>query len=284
MKTLYPLLILLLASLSSRPVSAGEARRSEGITVLPPAAREVDIDEHLGRAIDPSLTFTNELGETARLGDYFHDDKPVVLVLAYYRCPMLCDLVLRKLVGAMKLLPFHLGKEYRALTVSIDPRDEPAAAAKKQSSVLAGLAEPDKTADWPFLVGDATASQRLADELGFRYAYDPGTDQYAHPAVVVTLTPEGKISRYLYGVDISARDLRLGLLDATEGKVGTIVDRVIMTCYHFDPATRKYGPFIWGFMRVGAAIIFASVSILVGVLLHIERKRRKATGEGGGGS
>lgn len=259
--------------------SPAEAQGKFGNPALarPPPPRvvlESDIEEHLGGRVNPSLSFTDPAGERVHLGDASAGGKPVVLVLAYYRCPMLCGLVLRGAVLGMKKLDWQLGREYRALTVSFDPRDTPASARAKQASTLAGLGRPGVTpGDWPFLVGEEPAIHALADAVGFRYAYDARTDQYAHPAAAIILTPDGRVSRYLYGVTFSARDLRLALLEAGGGKIGTIVDRLILTCYHYDPATRAYGPFVVGFMRLGGAVILLTVAALVSVLLLTERRR-----------
>ncbi|HVY46058.1 MAG TPA: SCO family protein [Minicystis sp.] len=258
-----------LAALSPRAAAA----RPEAAP-LPPAVRDVDIDEHLGGRVDPSLTFTDENGKAVRLGDYLGGGKPLVVVLAYYRCPMLCGLVLRGTVKGLKDLDYHLGEQYRAITVSFDPKDKPAAAREKQATTLEALGAKDRAASWPFVVGSASSSRALADELGFRFVYDAASDQYAHPAAIFVLTPDGRIARYLYGVDYSPRDLRLALLEASEGRIGSIVDRVLMTCYHFDPATRKYGPFVVGFMRVGGALILLTVGMVVGLLFWAERKKR----------
>jgi protein SCO1/2 len=239
----------------------------------PEAARAVDIDEHLGRPVSRDLAFTDMNGRRVRLGDYLGDGKPVILVLAYYHCPMLCGLVLRGAVEGLSLLRYRLGEEYHAVTVSFDPRERPEAAAAKRMTTLAALGASTSTPEWPFLVGSAESSRTLADELGFRYAYDARTDQYAHPAALFVLTPEGRISRYLYGTEFSARDLRLALLEASRGEIGSIVDRVIMTCYHYDPSSRKYGPFIVGFLRLGAVVILFTAVGLLAILWSRERAR-----------
>jgi protein SCO1 len=237
-------------------------------------AERVDIDEHLGRTIDKALEFTREDGARVRLADYFSDGRPVLVVLAYYRCPMLCGLVLRGAVEGLKDLDFKLGQHYRALTISIDPRDGREEAAQKQASTLSFLGEPEKTAAWPFLVGGEAATQSIADALGFRFAYDPSTDQYAHPAVLFALTPDGRVSRYLYGIRFSARDLRLSLIEAGQGKTGSIVDRVLLTCYRYDPKSRRYDPYIFGFMRLGGIVILAVIAGMLGILWRGERRRR----------
>ena len=190
----------------------------------------------------------------------------------YVYCASFFDFSLRIAVDGLKNLDYRLGDQYRAVTVSFDPEDTPAAARAKQGSTLGALGATDRAASWPFVVGSKATSEALADELGFRFVFDPASDQYAHPAALFILTPDGHIARYLYGVTFSPRDLRLGLLDASHGKVGGIVDRVLMTCYHFDPASRKYGPFMFGFMRLGALLILATVTALLAVLWRGERK------------
>ncbi|AUX33086.1 uncharacterized protein SOCE836_052390 [Sorangium cellulosum] len=290
--------LLLAAGLVSRPGAASEPERArpalgpsaadaapasdgsgaeeppEGAFLEP--TRGVDIEERLGRPVDRELAFTDMDGRRVRLGDYFADGKPLLLVLAYYRCPALCGLVLRGAVEGLKLLPYRLGEQFHALTVSFDPRERPAAASQKRAVTLSELGADARAPEWPFLVGDEAATRALAADLGFRYAYDPTTDQYAHPAAVFVLTPDGRISRYLYGTEFSARDLRLALLEASRGGIGTIVDRVIMTCYRFDPASRRYGPFLLGFLRLGAAAILITVGGLLAVLWRRERRRPRA--------
>ena len=163
----------------------------------------------------------------------------------------------------------------KLLTSDIDPRDRPEAAGQKQESTLAGLGLPGARDAWPFLVGDQASIKALADALGFRFAYDPASDQYAHPAVVFAITPDGRISRYLYGVQFSPRDLRLALIEAGLGKTGSIVDRVLLTCYRYDPSSRRYGPSIVGFIRLGGALILALMTGLLAVLWYGERRRRR---------
>jgi protein SCO1/2 len=266
----FTVLAFLLASLVSVP--PGHAAPS-GDTVLPPVMREVDIDEHLGAQLDLGLALTDEAGKRVVLGDYFRDGKPVVLTLAYFRCPMLCGLVLHGLVSAFGRFDWRLGEQYRALTVSFDPKDRPNEAAAKQATTMLSLRPPGNARDWPFLVGEPEQIRVLTETLGFRFAYDARTDQYAHPAVAFVVTPDGRVSRYLYGTDFAPRDLRLALLEAGSGKVGTIVDRILLTCYRFDPATRRYGPFIRGFMRVGGGFILLAVTLTVALLFRAERRR-----------
>jgi protein SCO1/2 len=255
-------------------------------TSLPPAAQAVDIDEHLGGQVDRALAFTDDRGVHLTLGQALAGDRPAVIVLAYYHCPMLCGLVLRGLVDGLSKVGLRLGDDYQAITVSYDPRDTPEGARQKRASTLGGLgrspeAEADDARAWPFLVGEDREIHALADELGIRYAHDARTDQFAHPAAAIVLTPDGRVSRYLYGIDFPPRDLRLALVEAGQGKTGTIVDRVLLTCYRYDPSARRYGPFIFGFMRIGGALILVVVAALLFALFRGERRRRAARdGEG----
>jgi protein SCO1/2 len=267
--------ILALAVLLSAETALAELPEAPSPVILPAIARDIDLDEHLGRAIDKRLRFTDSQGQGVTLGDSFRDGKPVILSLFYYRCPMLCGLLLEGLVKGLRGLDYRLGEEYRVVTVSFDPRDLPADAARKQQSVLAGLGRPEAAAAWPFLVGERRQSEALADRVGFKYAYDPASDQFAHPAALFVLTPEGRISRYLYGVDFTPRDLRLALLEAGEGRTGTLVDRLILTCYRYDPASRKYGAFIVGFIRLGGALTVLCVGTILVFLFALEGRKRK---------
>ncbi|WP_437729696.1 SCO family protein [Sorangium sp. So ce1335] len=251
---------LLALSLSRAPLAA-----AADPPALPRAAREADIEERLGSAVNTALPFTDMEGRTAPLAAHLDGARPVLLVLAYYRCPTLCGLVLRGLVSGMAKLDYRLGEHYRAITVSFDPRDTPASAARKRTATLAalGMAAAPEPELWPFLTGDLPEIRALAGDLGFRFAYDAQTDQYAHPAAVFVLTPDGRISRTLVGIEFPALDLRLALLEASRGQIGTPLDRVLMTCYRYDPASRRYGPYVAGFLRVGAAAILAWVLTLV---------------------
>jgi protein SCO1/2 len=268
-------MVALAVALTAAPATAAEGLEpARGPTALPPIVQQVDIEEHLGRRVDRSLTFTDMRGNEVTLGEELGSGKPVVLVLAYYHCPMLCGLVLRSAVQGLGELPYRLGGDYRAITVSFDPRDTPEAAARKRQSTLAGLGRVEACGgEWPFLVGGARETAALADEIGFRYAYDARTGEYAHPAALLVLTPDGRISRYLYGATFAARDLRLALLEAGEGKIGSIVDRVIMTCYHYDPASRAYGPYVLGFIRLGGVLILVTVSGIVAAAFVVGRRK-----------
>ncbi|MFS8069788.1 MAG: SCO family protein, partial [Byssovorax sp.] len=257
------------------PGEGPDRRRGAHPLYAPPAVTAADVEERLGAKLDGELSFTDSEGRQVRLADVFAGDKPVLLVLAYYHCPMLCGLVLRGAARGLLELGWTPEKEYRVVTVSFDPRDTAEAAREKRQSTLAALGRPLASPnEWPFLTGDEASIRALADTLGFRFAYDARVDAYAHPAAIFALTPDGRVSRYLYGVDFPARDLRLALTEAGEGRSGSIVDRVLLTCYRFDPASRRFGPYIAGFMRLGGGFILIVVTGLVGALAVAERRRR----------
>lgn len=236
------------------------------------AMLQADIQEHPGATLPLELSFTDQDGHTARLADQFRDKKPVLLVFAYFRCPMLCDLVLRGVAESVAAQGLVLGRDFRALTVSIDPRDTPRAASLKQHSLLQAMNQPDASRSWPFLVGASPAIHALAGRAGWIYAYDASTDQYAHPAGALVLTPDGRIARYLYGIHFRPLDLRLALAEAAQGHTAGIIDRVLLTCFHYDPASRRYAWAVRGLLRACAG--FTLLMLVCGFLLL--RRRRTA--------
>lgn len=247
-------------------------------TAAPPGspawAEGADVTEHLGAKLPPDLAFTDAQGHPARLGALFDGVHPVVLVLAYYECPQLCSLVLDSGVAAMQALArqgFALGSQYRAATISFDATERIDQAARKQASVIGKLGVPADR--WPFFVGKDPSVRALTDALGFQFLRDPGTGALAHAAVTFVLTPDGTIARYLYGTDYPARDLKLALLEASQGKTGTLGDRVLMRCFQYDPATRRYGLFVARFMQLGGLVIFLVVLAVVILLVRFDRRR-----------
>ncbi|HEX3905721.1 MAG TPA: SCO family protein [Polyangia bacterium] len=256
------------------------------------ALQDIDVIEHLGDRVPRGLTFTDVTGAPMALDTLLGQGRPVVVTLGYHRCPMLCGLVLDGLAKAAHTVGLGLGKDYTAVDISIDPGEDPKLLQQNQHRVLEqagqGLGKPLTRADWPFWVSSAdggAAARQLADAVGFRYKYDPLSKQFAHVAVAFVLTPDGVISRYLYGVDYPARDFRMALVEASGGKVGTSLDKVILSCYRYDPSTRRYGPFVYGFMRIGAGLVFFALAGLMTVLWRKElamRKRRVAVGAADG--
>lgn len=269
------LLAVLLAApqASALPGGAGAPKAlQEEANRTPPALRGVDVVESLGTRVPTELELLDEEGRTVSLGQLLPGDKPVVLSLVYYRCPMLCNLVLNGLVRSLRELDMGLGEDYRAITVSIDPKDTPHESLKRRRHHLQAMNQSEQ-APWSFLTGPEAAVRRLADSVGFRYNYDPSTEQYAHPAVVMVLTPDGRVSRYLYGAEFPQRDVKLALLEAGEGRVGTSFERVILSCFKYDPATKRYGFYIFGFLRLGAMAVFGALAALLGVYWWREFKK-----------
>ncbi len=242
----------------------------------PAWAEQADVTEHLGDQLPLDLTFTDSLGRPMQLRSLFDGVHPVLLVLAYYECPQLCSLVLDGAATAMAQLDrwrFQLGPQYRVATFSFDATERVDQAARKQGSVVGRLG---KAADaWPFLVGSEPTVRALTDRLGFKFLRDPRTGNIAHAAVVFVLTPGGVISRYLYGTDYAPRDLKLALLEASDGKTGSFGDKVLLRCFHYDPTSRRYGLFISRFMKIGGLVIFAIVLGLFRVLWRHERRRAR---------
>jgi protein SCO1/2 len=238
---------------------------------LPPELQGVGLDEHLNRAIDLNLTFTGENGYPVALKQFFHKDRPVILNLVYYSCPMLCNLLLNGQTAALKQVPWSPGNEFEVVTISIDPTETFNLAQQKRAVYLESYGR--ETSGWHFLTDDHGNVKKLADQIGFHYRYDERQSQYAHPAVITVLTPEGRISRYLYGIKFDPRDIRLALTEASESKWGLSVDRVLLYCFHYDPQAHGYVLFASNLMRAGGAL---TVLILALVLFRLWRRESRA--------
>jgi protein SCO1/2 len=234
---------------------------------LPPELQGVGVEEHLGRAVDLNLTFTAGNGYPVALRELFHKDRPVLLNLVYYSCPMLCNMILNGQTAALKQMPWTPGNEFEVVTISIDPTETFALAQQKRAVYLESYGRP--AAGWHFLTDRDGNAKKLAEQVGFHYRYDERQAQYAHPAVIMTLTPGGKLARYLYGIRFSPRDVRLALTEAAESKTGVSVDRVLLFCFHYDPQARAYVLFAANFMRAGGVL---TVMILGLVLFRLWRK------------
>jgi len=259
-----PALVLLL----SRSTSAQIVRDSV------PELDSIDVVEHLGQPIPLDLQFTDDQGRAVTLGDYFQDGRPVVMILGYYRCPMLCNLVFNGLTDAVADLDLGMGGDYTIITVSINPQETSELAAAKKNNYLEQIGPRGSADGWAFLIGDESQSAALAEALGFQYYYVEERDEYAHPAVVFLLTEDGVISRYLYGVQFGSRDLRFGLLEASEGKIGSTVDRILLYCFHYDPDAGGYVLFARNVMTLGGAATVVLLGALLIVLWTRERYRR----------
>jgi len=254
-------------------VLASGARRASADPALPPILKSVGIDQRLNESIPLDVTFRDEDGREVKLGDYF-GSKPVVLVMAYFRCPMLCTQVLNGLVEGLRETELTIGKDFRVLTVSFDPSDSPKMAAAKKANYIRAYADPQAAADWHFLTGTQPSIDRLAQAIGFRYAYDAESDQYAHAAGIVVLTPAGRISRYFYDVHYSGRDLRLGLVEASHNRIGTAIDQVLLFCFHYDPTAGRYGAAVMNFVRAGGVLTVICLGVMFAGLMRGERRRR----------
>jgi|GEM_PF-387401 len=243
---------------------------------LPRELQGVGVDEHLGASIDRSLTFTAENGYPVALGDYFKSGRPVILNLVYYSCPMLCNLLLNGQTAALRGVPGTPGEDFEVVTISIDPGETFELARRKKATYLASYGR--ETSGWHFLIDKDGAVKKLAAEVGFRYRYDEQQTQYAHTAVITVLTPEGRISRYLYGITFSPRDIRLALAEAAEGKLG-LSERILLFCYHYDPQARGYVLFATDIMRAGGVLTVAVLALILGLLWRRERRRPRVTEE-----
>jgi protein SCO1/2 len=239
-------------------------------TLTDPRLAEIKFDQKLNNTISLNLHFRDENGKDVRLGDYF-SKKPVILVLGYYGCPMLCTLVLNGMVEGLQDIRWTIGKEYEVINVSIDPSETPSLAAAKKHSYLKRYGRDGAEAGWHFLTGDSDAIRRLADEVGFEYAYDSASNQYAHPSGLVILTSEGKISGYQFGVTYSPRELFASLNNASSHKIGSRIQELILLCFHYRPITGRYGNIIMITVRVlGVATLLG----LPALVLKMSRKQK----------
>ncbi len=265
---------VLAGALLARPqaVAAQFMDPTQGVGVRPDLLKDVGIDQKLNDSIPLDLTFRDEHGQPVELAQYF-GSKPVILTLVYYSCPMLCTQVLNGLTRSLKRIPMSIGQDFNVVTVSIDPTERPVLADAKQTLYTGMYGRPGAAQGWHFLTGEDAQIKRLAQAVGFRYAYDPDSHQYAHASGIMVLTPEGKLSRYFYGIQYPERDLRLGLVEASEGKIGSPVDQVLLFCYHYDPHTGKYGLLISRVIQLAGALTVLLGGIALAVLFHGEHNR-----------
>ena len=256
-----------------RAVDEDQLGPPQGLQLL----KEVGVDQKLNDSIPLNLTFRDEHGNPVELAQYF-GSKPVILSLVYYNCPMLCTQVLNGLDRSLQLIPMEIGKDFNVVTVSIDPTERPVLAEAKQVMYAGMYGRPGAVQGWHFLTGDEPQIKQLADSVGFRYAYDPDSKQYAHASAIMLLTPEGKISRYFYGITYPARDLRLGLDEASEGKIGSPVDQVLLFCYHYDPHTGKYGLIVSRVIQISGLLTILIGGIFLIVLFRGENRTLRGRG------
>ena len=236
---------------------------------------KVGIDQHIGEQLPLDATFRDENAHTVRLGDFF-GHRPVVLALAYYECPMLCTQVLNGMTGSLKTMSFNAGTDFDVVVISINPRETPSLAKEKKDAYVQHYGRPETAAGWHFLVGSDDQIHRVANALGFHYAYDKDIDQYAHPAAIYVATPSGVIARYLLGIDFAPKDLRYSLVEASNNRLGTVADQVILYCYHYDPSTGRYGADTLLAVRIG--FIATVLAFLTFLFVSLRKDRREAGG------
>jgi protein SCO1 len=236
-------------------------------TALPSALTGIGIDQKLDQQIPLDLTFKDEFGRTVQLREFFRAGKPVILVPVYYRCPVLCTQILNGVAGTLKAVTLNAGQDFEVVAVSFDPKDTPETASSKKQLYLRRYNRPNTANGWHLLTGDEANIKPLMDAIGYRYKYDPATDQYAHASGIMVATPDGRLSRYFYGIEYAPVDVRLGLVEASQNKIGNPVDQILLFCFHYDPATGKYGAIAMNMVRAaGAAFVLICGGFLAIVL------------------
>ncbi len=244
---------------------------------VPTALEDVGITEHLEASLPLDLEFRDENGRPVTLRRYFDGDRPVILTLNYYKCPMLCGLMLNGLVDGLESMEWSPGDEFEIVTISINPLETPELATAKKQNYLKRLDRPAVAEGWHFLTGRELEIKRLAETVGFGYSYDPETQEYAHAAAIMVCTPDGRVARYLYGIEYPAKRLKFALLEAAEGTVGSTLDQLILYCYHYDPTNRRYSPVAMNIMRLGGGATALVLGISLGIFWIREWRRKKKT-------
>lgn len=250
----------------------GSASLAQVTNELPAQLEGVGVVERFGERIPGDIKLVDEQGQPVVLSELLKSGKPVLLNLTYFTCPMLCSMVLNGLVEGLRGVEYTPGHEFEMLSVSIDARDKPDVAAKKKANYVSSYGRPQAASGWHFLTGEEAEVRRLADAVGFQYRWDDAQQQFAHAAVTFVLTPEGKVARYLYGIQYASQDLRLALLEASEGRIGSPLERFMLFCYQYDPAGKKYALYARNIMRLGGGIM---VFVLGGALVIYWRRERR---------
>lgn len=256
--------------------TAGVAR-AEGSSVARQVIQHVNVDEKLDAALPLESQFLDHTGKAVRLGEYFTGKKPVVLILAYHSCPVLCSMVQNAAATALKSVKWTVGKEYEVVVLSIDPRDTPQRAAEKRAAIMAGYGRPGSDDGFHFIVGAKPEIDRVAESIGFKYEYDPEQQQYGHPAVVMFAKPSGHMARYLYGLEYDPNDVRIALFEAAAGRSISTIEKLILYCYHYDPQDGKYVVMATRVMKLGGAITVALLGTFLALMWAFERRRSRAS-------
>lgn len=244
---------------------------------LPAELKDVGIVEHLGDKLDLNLTFTDEAGQTVPLGKYFTGNKPVLMAMVYYTCPSLCNYHLNGLTETMKQLKWTAGKDFEVIAVSMNSKEGPEVAGPKKANYLKAYGRPEGESGWHFLVGNEANVQALAKQLGFKFHWLEDKKQFAHASVAYLITPEGQISRYLHGIQVEPQTMRLGLLEASNGKIGSVVEHALMFCFQFDPQKNKYTLYAWNIMRLGGILMVLLLAVFLIPVWWREQSRHKRT-------
>jgi protein SCO1 len=261
------------AQMTGAPAAGYRREPGMAASVVPRPLREIGFDQRLDERVPLDVEFKDDHGRTVTLGEYF-GGKPVVLAFVYYDCPMLCTMVLSSITSTLGVLSLEPGTDFELVLVSFDPRETPELAARKKAEYLNRYDRPAAAGGWHFLTGQPPSIERLTRAAGFRYAWDDETQQFAHPAGIVVLTPDGRLARYLFGLDYGPRDLRFALIEASEGRIGTAVDAALLYCFHYDPMTGRYGFVVMRALRIAGAATVAALGTFVFVMLRRERSRR----------
>lgn len=240
--------------------------------------KEIAFDQKLGAQLPLDLPFTDDTGKVVRLGEYF-GQKPVLMLITYFNCTMLCPLLLDGLVRALRPISFDIGQQFTVLTVSINPRETPAIAASRKELYVQRYGRPGADRGWHFLTGKADAIAALTQAIGFRFVYDKQKDEYAHASGVVIFTPEGKAARYLYGIEFSPRDTRLALIEAADNTIGNPVDQIMLYCFHYDPLTGKYGVIIMNVLRLAGSATAVALALFMVAMFRRDRQKAATAGE-----
>lgn len=240
---------------------------------------QVSIAQRLGAQLPMDAMFRDENGNIVRLGDYFRSGRPVIFNFVYYRCPMLCSLVLEGTTDALTELKLNAGKDFDLVTISIDPRDQPKDAIEKKAKYVKRYGRAGASTAWHFLTGNDSTIHRVTAAAGFQYAYDPQSDQFAHPAVLMVLTPEGRLARYFYGIQYKPSDVRMALVEASHNKIGTPTDQLLLLCFHYDASQGKYTATAMNFVRAGGVVTVLALGGFIFVMLRHEKRETPGSKE-----
>lgn len=276
--TLLAFACVLASSTLARPASAVE----EAGAVLSPKPKALDgtqIEDKLGAKVPLDVKLVNDEGEAVTLGEYFSKEKtgkPVLLTLGYYQCPMLCSLVLNSTLEALKKVSLDVGEDFTVVTVSIDPKETVALAKQKRSNYLSQYGREGAAPGWRFHVAEEAEVKRLADAIGFEYRWDERAEQYAHGAGIFFVSPDGTLTRTLYGLSYGATDVKFALMEASRGEVGSVTDRVLMSCFQYTPDGQRYGVYVWGVMRLGGILTLLFLGTMLFVLWRRERRNQSS--------